>query len=345
LGYRLLPYRPGFTIFYLPTVHPGFSFFTRFFLTPSLLWLFRSRQPSVDAVIIHELRSLQTVWGAVWAGKRRIPVILLPHGAAGYNNQRQLIKQCFDRLFLGTIIRYTSRFIAISDHEREDLININVSPAVTHRMPNGIAPESIAAMIPVRPFRKKERYRVGFLGRLHPSKNLDHILLAVHASQTTCCDIHFAGPDEGMQSRLSALAQQLGLTEQVFFHGFLDGEAKTSFLDGLDLFVSPSTNEGFPASPLEAIMCGTPVVLANAYSLAQTLQQEGAAMLIPPHNYRDLGRIIHHLDNHLTDGPKQVRAGQRYIRQHLDGDRVATRYIDLIKELKAKNDTIAPVSP
>jgi phosphatidylinositol alpha-1,6-mannosyltransferase len=62
------------------------------------------------------------------------------------------------------------------------------------------------------------------------------------------------------QSRLQSLANHLGMTDRV---RFLGGFAPMSLVDAYraaDLFVMPSTGEGFGIAFLEAMACGTPAL-------------------------------------------------------------------------------------
>jgi phosphatidylinositol alpha-1,6-mannosyltransferase len=62
------------------------------------------------------------------------------------------------------------------------------------------------------------------------------------------------------QSRLEALARKAGVAERVRFLGELDPRELVDAYRAADLFVMPSTGEGFGISFLEAMACGTPAL-------------------------------------------------------------------------------------
>ncbi|MFZ0304917.1 MAG: glycosyltransferase [Terracidiphilus sp.] len=101
------------------------------------------------------------------------------------------------------------------------------------------------------------------IGRLAPEKGFDLLLKAValvrrdhpHASLV----IAGKGREE---TRLKALAKELGIADTVSFAGYVDRPAR--FYAGADLFVLSSRREGMPNALIEAIASGLPVVSAPA---------------------------------------------------------------------------------
>jgi phosphatidylinositol alpha-1,6-mannosyltransferase len=66
--------------------------------------------------------------------------------------------------------------------------------------------------------------------------------------------------DGGDRARLTAMANQLGVAERVRFIGFAPPPTLVGAYRMADLFVMPSTGEGFGIVFLEAIACGTPAL-------------------------------------------------------------------------------------
>jgi glycosyltransferase involved in cell wall biosynthesis len=105
------------------------------------------------------------------------------------------------------------------------------------------------------------------LSRLHAIKGYEKLLLAFAdlKSPYPKAALLLAGHDDGELATLNLQAQQLGIDQQVFFVGHLDGPEKVAFLAAGDVFVLPSFSENFGNVYLEALAAGTPIV-ASIYT-------------------------------------------------------------------------------
>ena len=80
-----------------------------------------------------------------------------------------------------------------------------------------------------------------------------------------------------------------------------------------DLFVYPSLYEGFGSPPLEAMACGTPVVVSNTSSLPEVVGDAGK--LINPYNTKDLADAIEELI--LDEGYRDELSRKGFARSQL----------------------------
>lgn len=69
-------------------------------------------------------------------------------------------------------------------------------------------------------------------------------------------------------------------------------EAMARFYQDLDLFVFPSLFEGLGLPPLEAMACGTPVVLTDCVGVRQYAQPESNCLMVPVSDPSSLARTI-----------------------------------------------------
>lgn len=110
---------------------------------------------------------------------------------------------------------------------------------------------------------------IGALGTLTPIKGFDHLLHAVShlVAEFPGLELVIAGADApafpGHRQQLSALAEELGISDMVTLPGFID---PTSLLGRLDVYVSATYSdgrygfEGLSGAMLEASWAGVPVV-------------------------------------------------------------------------------------
>jgi glycosyltransferase involved in cell wall biosynthesis len=100
------------------------------------------------------------------------------------------------------------------------------------------------------------------VGRLVHLKGYDLLLPALDRLRSSYPDIHLTIIGEGPERpRLEALARRLDLGRHVTFTGF--SSEPLPAVRAADLFVLTSRYEAFPNAALEALACGTPVVLTD----------------------------------------------------------------------------------
>ena len=100
------------------------------------------------------------------------------------------------------------------------------------------------------------------VGRLAPQKGHDVLLAALPRVRALYPGLHLTILGDGPErARLEAQRASLGLTDAVTFAGF--AAEPLPAVRAADLFVLASRYEGFPNAALEALACGTPVVLTD----------------------------------------------------------------------------------
>lgn len=72
----------------------------------------------------------------------------------------------------------------------------------------------------------------------------------------------------------------LGLRDAVVLTGWLDDATKLALYQGATVYVTPSIYEGFGLTPLEAMACGAPVIVADRTSLPEVVGDAG--LLVEP---------------------------------------------------------------
>ncbi|HEV7648328.1 MAG TPA: glycosyltransferase family 1 protein [Actinophytocola sp.] len=123
-----------------------------------------------------------------------------------------------------------------------------------------------------------------FVSSLWPYKNGAGLLRAFAAAKARLGDRQLAmvgpGRDGKHAAELRALADELGIADDVVWVGGVPLEETVHFYRAADVFVYPSFNETFGLPLLEAMACGCPVVTSDATSNPETAG--GAALLVDP---------------------------------------------------------------
>ncbi len=162
-------------------------------------------------------------------------------------------------------------------------------------IPNGL---SLKRFYPGRSFNLRERFGigpehllVGSLGNIREPKGYDVLLRAVaRLPERLPWRVLIAGDTSGaVYPRLLALVAELGLAERVSFAGFQPDPAET--LRNFDLFVLPSTSEGFSLATVQALATGLPVIATRSGGPEEILGTE-TGQLVPPGDELALAKAI-----------------------------------------------------
>jgi len=154
--------------------------------------------------------------------------------------------------------KLTEGNIAVSESTKNDLERVGVRNIEV--IPNGIDFWRIAGIKTT-----KEHSDIIFAGRLIKEKNVEVLIKAVELVkkeiQDVKCIIIGEGPEK---SKLERLVYDLRLEDNIKFVGFLeDYDDVISYMKSSEIFILPSTREGFGIVALEANACGLPVVTVN----------------------------------------------------------------------------------
>ena len=183
-------------------------------------------------------------------------------------------------------IRKADHLAAISNSTRSDLI---------HRL--GISEHKISVVYPfipayfrpvsnpaptLRSYRLPERY-ILFVGTLERRKNIAALLRAFDLAKRKAGLPHnlvLIGRPGWLYDDIEQTIRELGLQQSVIRLGCVPEAHLPALYSGAELFVYLSQYEGFGLPVLEALACGTPVLISNTSSLPEVAGQ--AALYTEP---------------------------------------------------------------
>jgi glycosyltransferase involved in cell wall biosynthesis len=245
-----------------------------------------------DIVHLHEYRTYQNIIIHRYAKKYGVPYVLQAHGSLPRIMAKQWLKRIYDALFGYTLLRDASKVIALSGVEAEQYKGMNVPEEKIATIPNGIDLSEYTNLPPKGCFREKFGIKgkekiVLYLGRIHKIKGLDILVKAFAKVIEDLGDVRLVvvGPDDGYLNELKALINALRIEDNALILGPLYGEDKLEAYVDADVYVLPSRYETFPMSLLEAVACGTPVILTKNCGVAEYFRDK-VGLVVNPNSSR-----------------------------------------------------------
>jgi glycosyltransferase involved in cell wall biosynthesis len=263
-----------------------------------------SRLPTVKPSVRIAWEQLVQPWEA---GRRRIDVLHsmgyvqpfvcpCPSVVTVYDLSFMVHPEAFNRpnqfylsSFTKRSVRQAKRIIAISEHTKNDLVELMHVPAEKIDV---IYPGVESSFSVIADQAQLERFRrerglpehfVLFFGTLEPRKGADKLIEAFGRLKKEFNLPHslvLGGAKGWLYDSIFARVKELQLEDSVQFVGYVRQEEQPLWYNCADLFVYPSLYEGFGFPPLEAMACGTPVITTRVSSLPEVVGD--AAMLIEP---------------------------------------------------------------
>ncbi len=264
----------------------------KLFITPYLVSKVKKELQSFDIVHLHEYRTFQNLVVHHYAKKYGIPYILQAHGSLPWIMEKQSLKCFFDVFFGYKLLRDAAKVIALNSVEAEQYMRMGLPEEKIAIIPNGIDLSEYAVLPPKGCFKNKfsipeEEKIVLYLGRIHKIKGID-ILVKAFANiikKLGHVRLVVVGPDDRYLGELEALIKTLKIDDKVLITGPLYGKDKLEAYVDADVYVLPSRYEAFPLTVLEAVACGTPIILSENCLIAEYFRDKVGLVVKPDPNH------------------------------------------------------------
>lgn len=287
-----------------PNLSNRLAYHLQLFLPVGLENYLRRHAGEFDVAHLHACRNVPGAIAAYHLGRRGVPYVLAPNGTALRIERRLLAKQAFDLVAGRRILRGAARVLAVSHAERLQLRGLGVAAPAIRVIPNPVDLEEFTP--PITPGRFRQRFAlpsgplVMFLGKQTPRKRLDVLARGFARLRRPDASLVIAGNDMGAGVEVRALVRTLGLERRTFFTGLLRGGQRLEALADADVVVYPSQHEIFGLVPLEALLSGTPVIVADDSGCGEVVRATGGGQVVP---LGDADALAGAIDRVLEDLP------------------------------------------
>lgn len=166
---------------------------------------------------------------------------------------------------------------------------------------------------------------LGRLSRAARHKGYHRLLEAFERMKDSECILVFCGKGD-MMEELKSIAEEKGLSSSVFFTGMIHEEDMAAIYSYPDVFsliseVGQGMGEGIPLTPLEAMACGTPIVVGDQDGSKEAIFDATNGYALNPHDI-DLHvsvyqRLLHQPDERAEKSASAIRIAGEYFSEEV----------------------------
>jgi glycosyltransferase involved in cell wall biosynthesis len=287
-----------------PNVSNRLAYRLQFFLPRGLNRYLGEHARDFDVAHLHACHNVPGVIAARHLRRGGVPYVLQPNGTAPRIERRKAAKALFDAVVGRRVLDEAARVVAVTGVEARQLGAMGVSADRISIIANPVDLQSFDP--PIARGRFRARWNVPtqpivlYLGTLTPRKRLDVVAGAFARLRRSDAALVIAGNDMGAGRSLRTLIGALGLEEQTTFTGLLKGRERAEALADATVVVYPSQDEIFGLVPLEALLCGTPAIVADDSGCAEVAAATGGTSVVPVGDVdalaREIERVLDHVD-------------------------------------------------
>jgi glycosyltransferase involved in cell wall biosynthesis len=246
------------------------------------VWLFRNAH-RYDVIHVDYVWAWSTLIAAIAGTRAKRPVVMTAHESltsfniekrSGSENSKGRLRTWAKLCMRKLLIRYVDMVIMTSELEHAD----SSSPkerTVVIPYPVVVDPPKVPITEPQLP-----PLAVGYIGRLHPKKNVEVLLRAVAALEISTKVIVCGEGDPAYRAQLHQLADQLSLTTCVDWRGHVDAKGRAKLFAESHVVAMPSTYESFGMAAAEAMAAGVPVIVSRTTGVVPVVEQYQCGKLV-----------------------------------------------------------------
>jgi glycosyltransferase involved in cell wall biosynthesis len=286
----------GVAVRMFPNVSNALAYHLQFFTPVGLRAHLRDTASAFDIAHLHACHNLPGAIAAAQLSRAGVPYVVSPNGTARPIERRVAAKRLFAATAGRRLLREAARVVAVSHAEVTQLQALGVAERLIVRIPNPVDEGEFDPVPDGAHFRASHsvghRPLILFLGKLTPRKGVVDLVRAFATLSRSDAVLVIAGNDMGAGPAIGASVRRLGLEPRVLRTGLLTGRERLEALAAADVAVYPSRDEIFGLVPLEALLCGTPVVVCGDSGCAEVITATGGGLIVPPGDPRSLSAAI-----------------------------------------------------
>jgi len=299
-----------------------------YYFSPTLYDILKKSK--YDVIHAHSYHAFPLLIGALANRKRKPLVTTFHYYGRGYSTFRSMLHIPYN-IFGYYIVNSAKRIICVSKHEQKIIENKFPSASdKTVYIPNGVNYERFANS---RPILDENGFKILYVGRLSPEKNLETLFFAYKKLQENVENTKLIIVGRGPASPfLKKLSERLSLRNLIWVDG-VSHDLIASYYKSADAFVLPSNKEVQCISVLEAMASGLPVVIPYYYGVKDIVLDEETGLFFEQNGYHDLAEKLISLSRDENLREKIGKQAQKHIKDNFDWKILIPKYVKLFHEV------------
>lgn len=266
-----------------------YFFYEHYTFSPSLLFAVFKEVKNYDLIHITGVWNFSVLAGTLACILNKKPFIISPRGALykdAINIKSKFIKLLYFNLIAKYYLKRANAIHYTTEDEKENVFQgINNNSII---IPNGIDLDYFNNLPPKGNFKSKypvlkDKKYILFLGRIHKQKGIDLLIEVFKLIAKEYDDLYLviAGPDNtGYKKEAEKHLRKNNVLDMVIFTGMLSDREKLSAYVDAEMFILPSYFENFGMSVVEAMSCGTPVIISSRVGILKDIEKNNAGIVI-----------------------------------------------------------------
>jgi len=271
-----------------------------------------------------------------YALKNNMPCILTTHApflpVEVRGKKLSILSRIYDLLIGKRILKKYDYIFRISDWELKFLLKLGVNPKKIIYSPNGVPEKFFTTKS-----RKVRNQTILFLGRIEPRKQV-HILLKAFSKITQKnpkARLKIVGPIENIKNykeKLENIIKKNKLGRKISFLGpVYDVNKKIKLINSSQIYVLPSTWEGFPQTLIEAMSLGKCIVASNCDGNRELIKNKKTGYIFKIGDVEDLAEK---LDFCLNNDTSKVEKEAKKLAKNFQWKKISNDVEKVYKKLR-----------
>lgn len=201
-------------------------------------------------------------------------------------------------------------------------------------IPNGI--DADVYFPSAKPERTSHPFKILFVGRFKPEKNLAFMVTQIAKLQKECGDsfiVHMVG-DGTEKTNLMNLILELGISDRFVWYGWLEKPKLVKLYQNSDCLILPSLYEGMSNVILEAMACGLPVIASRTGGNEELVDDNHTGLLFELEKENHLSFVLKKLMNTSHLAMKYGANARKSVVEKYNWNAVAREYMHIFQTRK-----------